>query len=244
MKYSVKSYPFTYLEAELDPGEKITAEAGAFIFGKGEYEIKTETKGVLKGVLRALFGGEKIFFNTFIAKTKTVLGFAPPVPGKITELNLSNEEWYLNDSAYLAHCGDIEVGIKFMGLKGLLARRNLFWIKVSGTGKVWINAYGDLIEFDVPAGERMIIDNSQLLAIPANADFKIRTFGGLKSFVFGGEGLVIELEGPAKVLIQTRSLDQLLAIISSYLSRRTGAKVEVSYEGVLDIFKGLRVKKR
>jgi len=219
MEYRINAYPFTYLEVTLNPGESITAEAGSFIYGMGNYEVKTKTGGITKGLFRKLLAGESLFLNTYIARTNTVIGLAPNLPGRIIPLMLNNEEWYLNDGAYLAHYGDIDVSIKFLGFKGLLTRWNLFWIKISGRGIAWITSYGEIIPINLAAGQEIVVDNSQLLAFPSYVKFDIMKFGGLKSFLFGGEGLVVRIRGPATVYIQTRSIDQLAWALYPYIKR-------------------------
>jgi len=217
MEYKIDGYPFTYLEVSLNPGESITAEAGAFIYGIGNYEIKTRTGGIVKGLFRKLLARESLFLNTFIAKTKTIIGLAPRLPGRVIPLVLNNEEWYLNDGAYLAHYGDIDVNVKFLGLKGLLTNWNPFWIKLSGKGIAWIASYGEIIPINLSAGQEIAVDNFQLLAFPSNLDYDIIEFGGLKSFLFGGEGLLVRIRGPATFYIQTRSIDELAWALYPYI---------------------------
>jgi len=55
------------------------------------------------------------------------------------------------------------------------------------------------------------VDTGHLVAFTEGMGFKVRAVGGLKSTLFSGEGLVVDLTGPGKVLIQTRSEDAFLA---------------------------------
>ncbi len=76
------------LVVELEPGESVTAEAGAFVYGRGDYDVKTHTGGVFSAVRRRLLGSESIFLNTFTARSYAELGFAPGLPGDVGALEL------------------------------------------------------------------------------------------------------------------------------------------------------------
>ena len=61
------------------------------------------------------------------------------------------------------------------------------------------------------AGEKYTVDTGHLVAFSANIGFQVRKVGGLKSTLFSGEGLVVDLTGPGRVLMQTRSTDAFLS---------------------------------
>ena len=112
------------------------------------------------------------------------------------------------------------VDARFRGLRGLLAEGELFWLSVRGRGVLWVTSYGALEEVEVPAGETLVIDNYHLVAMPASTEFDVRRFGGLKSFLFGGEGLVLEVRGPARLLVQTRILPPFAHLLARFMPRR------------------------
>ncbi len=209
---------YALLKVYLNPGEEVTAEAGAFVAGKGEYEVKTHTGGLLSALARKLAGGESIFLNTFIAKTLTELWFAPSLPGDIKYVEV-NGELIVQDMSYLVSHGDTRITVAWRGFKGLLAEGELIWLKIEGNGGVWVNSYGGIETVELKPGEKMILDNFHFVAMDPTVKYKIRKFGGWKSFFLGGEGVVAELEGPGRVLIQTRSLPPLAAMIAKLIGR-------------------------
>jgi uncharacterized protein (TIGR00266 family) len=221
LKYEFSGRPaYSILKVWLEPGEAVWSEPGAMVLVRGNIEVETKSVGLSAGFIRRLFGGESFFLNQYRAGPGGgEVWFAPSVPGDIEAINV-NGEWIVQDTSYLAHYGDIEVSAKFTGLKGLIAEGELFWIKVEGNGIVWVNSYGSIEKVNVPVGEKVIVDNYHLVAMPANVDFTIRKFGKLKTFLFGGEGFVVEIRGPAIVYLQTRILPPLAALISKYV--RTG----------------------
>ena len=219
MRWEIEYGPaYSMLKVMLDPGEEVTAEAGALVMYRGDIEIKTHTGGLVKALLRRALAGESLFLNTFRAHSPAELWFAPPLPGDIMYLELRGDEYVIQDTSYLAHHGDVDLGVAWRGLRGLLAEGELVWFKASGYGGVWVNAYGGIKEIELKPGERMIIDNFHFVALSGETRWRIRKFGGWKSFFFGGEGLVVEVEGPGKVYIQTRILPAFARLLRRFLT--------------------------
>jgi len=211
---------YTLCKVLLNPGESLVFEPGALVYYKGDVEVKTQARGgILKGFLR-IVAGESLFLNTIVARTPTEVALAPPVPGDLEYIPLNNESYVLQKGAYLAHHGDVDVSVATMGLKGLIAEGGLVWLKASGTGGVWVCAYGGLKKLQVPSGESVVIDNFHFVAVPEKVDWNVRKFGGWKSTVLGGEGLVVEVRGPATVYVQSRILPPFAEVLSKYLPRK------------------------
>ena len=211
---------YSVLKVRLGPGEEVWAEPGALMLLRGSVDVETTSGGFLRGLKRALLGGESFFLNRYVARGEAEVWFVPPVPGDIRGVELGGEEWVVQDTSYLAHAGDLVVDARFRGLRGLLAEGELFWLSVRGRGVLWVTSYGALEEVEVPAGETLVIDNYHLVAMPASTEFDVRRFGGLKSFLFGGEGLVLEVRGPARLLVQTRILPPFAHLLARFLPRR------------------------
>ena len=208
------------LKIWLEPGEQIVAEAGAFLLARGEVEVETGIGGIIGGLKRALLGSESLFLNTYTAKGRAELWLVSKTPGDIEAIDLSNDEWYVQDASYLAHYGDIKITTKMLGVKGLFAEGELFWLKVSGTGTVWVNSFGAIEVVEVRPGETITVNNYHLVAMPSSTEYRIRKFGGKwKSFLFGGEGIVLEVQGPTRLLVQTRILPPLAQLIAKFLPK-------------------------
>ena len=92
--------------------------------------------------------------------------------------------------------------------------------KLEGVGGAWLNSYGGVEVLELKAGERVIVDNFHFIAMTEGAKWRVRKFGGLKSFLLGGEGIVIEIEGPTKLYLQTRSLQPFAAVLSRFIRRK------------------------
>lgn len=220
MKWEVVAKPaYSMLKVYLNPGDEVTAEAGAFVAGKGDYEINTETGGVVKALARTFFGGEPMFLNRYRARSSSTLWFAPSLPGDIEYIEV-NGTIVVQDMSYIASHGNVDISVTWKGFRGLLAEGELVWLKVEGNGGVWVNSYGGIEKVDLRHGERMVLDNFHFVAMDDSIKFGITKFGGIKSFILGGEGIVAELEGPGRVLIQSRSLPPFVQLIARMLPRR------------------------
>ncbi len=185
--------------------------------------IQVETRaqgGLIKSLLRTALAGESFFINTYYAREQGEVWFAPSLPGDISYVELKGDRGLvIQDTSYIAHHGDTDLTTAWRGLKGLIAEGELVWLKAEGGGGVWISSYGAIEEVELKPGERVLVDNFHFVAMDDGLKWEIRKFGGLKSFLFGGEGFVIEVEGPGRLYIQTRSLSPLIEIIAKYLGR-------------------------
>lgn len=222
MKWEVEFRPsYSLLKVRLEPGESVTAEPGAMVLYRGSINVRTHTGGgLLKGLTRALLGGESIFLNTFTAGSGGgEVWFAPSLPGDIEYYELHGEELIVQDTSYLAHHGDMDIGVAWRGFRGLLAEGELFWLKVKGVGGVWLSSYGGINRVELGPGESLIVDNFHFVAMTSGMRWRVRKFGGIKSFILGGEGIVIEVVGPGTVFVQSRSLPPFIEFIRKYLKK-------------------------
>ncbi|AAL80276.1 TIGR00266 family protein [Pyrococcus furiosus DSM 3638] len=215
MKYKIEHRPsFSLLEVELDAGESIQAEAGAMVYMDPTVEIVTKAKGGLLGALkRSILGGESFFVNIFKGPGK--VGLAPGYPGDIIGLEV-NGKLYAQSGAFIAASEDIDIDVKLGGIKTVIGREGLFLLELRGRGIAFLSSYGGIQKISL-RGESLIVDTSHLVAFTEGIDFTIKTIGGLKSTLFGGEGFVFEFRGTGDVYIQTRSLDGFLSWLLPHL---------------------------
>ncbi len=215
---------FDYLKVFLNPGEEVYSQPGALVLLNGEVDIETKSfGGILKGLKRKIFGGESFFLNKFKAKSESELWFSPSLPGALKSLELRNDEFFLRDGAYLSHYGALEIDTKFFGVKGVFSLSGLFWLKVSGFGKVFMNVFGGVEEIELN-GEEILVDNYNLLVFSSSLNTEIVKIGGMKTFLFGGEGFMFKLSGYGKVLVQTRNLPSFAHEISRF-SKKKGTTI-------------------
>ncbi len=216
MEYEIKYGPaYSLLETRLGAGETIVAEAGAMVYMTPQIQVKTrkrEEKSLWKSIKGSLLGGESFFVNEYTAETGPgKVGFVPAPVGDMQELDLqSGKGMVLQKDAYVASTSDIHIDTEWQGFKKGLFGQTLFMLKVSGQGRLFVNAFGAIDHHTLRAGESLVVDNYHLVAFDDTCTYDVRKFGGLKSTILGGEGLVTEVMGPGEVYIQTKNVREFV----------------------------------
>ncbi len=219
MEYKIEDRPMSsVLKVKLSQGESVSAQPGAMMLMMGSIKVDTSMQGgFLKGLMRKAMGGETLFINKYTAESDAVIWFVPSFLGDIEYIPTDNT-FYLMDGAYLAHHGEIDISVAWRGGRGFIAGGGMVWLKVSGRGGVWINGFGGLKVLELSAGQRIIVDNYHIAGVESSVSWKIRSFGkGFKNFFFGGEFFVMELTGPGKVYLQSRTLPSFAGILAKML---------------------------
>ncbi len=211
---------YSLLNLKLERGESISAESGAMVSMSNGIEMETNMRGGLFSSLkRSLLGGESLFINTFKANEPGEVTLAPTLPGDIYELELKNKTVYAQSGSYLAASPEITIDTKWGGAKTFFSSEGLFLLKMTGTGKLFLSSYGAIHEVDLAAGQKYVVDTGHMVAFDESVGYKVKRVGGLKSTLLSGEGLVCELSGPGKILLQSRSADAFLSWLIPHLPK-------------------------
>ncbi|QMU54263.1 MAG: TIGR00266 family protein [Nitrosopumilus sp.] len=222
MEYEIVKNPMGLIEFTLNQGEKITAEAAAMVFIKGN--LKTETRmrkgGFLKSLKAAAFGGESFFVNEFIAEEDNCkLGLTGNMLGDIEVIDV-NEEFIVQSGCFVGSTTDLTLDTKWQGFTKGIFGSNLFMLKTVGAGQMFVNAWGGILKKELQSGERMYLDNYQLVALSPTAEYRVTKHGSLKTTLFGGEALVLEITGPGTVYIQTKNIMEFVRALIPFLPKR------------------------
>lgn len=214
MHYEVRYKPaFAAAFITLQPGERITAEAGAMASMDGALMMTTEfSGGFFNGIIRKILGGESLFVNVFHNRSKTAadLVLTQPLIGDIEVKMLQpGEALCFQKGAYLAHAGKVNMSVHWAGFTSFFTGEGLFKLKlVGGPGMVLFGSYGGISKHQVN-GE-LIIDNGHLVAYDPTLSFNLRLSGGVVKSVTSGEGMVNRLKGNGPIYVQSRSIDGLV----------------------------------
>jgi uncharacterized protein (AIM24 family) len=96
-----------------------------------------------------------------------------------------------------------KLGAGFFGGEGFILE------KFTGPGSVFVHAGGDFVEFDLAAGQVLQVDTGCIVVFDETVDYDIQFVGGIKTAIFGGEGLFLAtLTGPG-VVIQSMALQKM-----------------------------------
>ena len=214
MKIEIQYRPsYALAVVSLDPNESLQAEAGAMVSMSPGLAMDTGAKGGLMGALkRSVLGGESFFLNTYRASASGgQISLAPALPGDMAVLELRDEPLMVQSGSYVASSEGVNIDTKWSGAKTFFAREGLIMLKCTGSGTLVLSSYGAIHEMELAAGQSHVVDTGHLVAFTEGMGFKVRPVGGMKSTLFSGEGLVVDLTGPGKVLMQTRSDDAFLS---------------------------------
>lgn len=257
--FEVKGEELQFVEIELDPGESAIAEAGAMvwkgasvgmttIFGDGGGGADASFTGKLLGAGKRLLTGESLFTTVFThnGRGKARVAFASPTPGAILPLRLADYGGRLicQKDSFLAAAKGVSIGIYFQKrvLTGLFGGEGFIMQALKGDGWVFVQMGGTVVERELKAGEESHVDTGCLAAMTAGVDFDLITVGGIKSMVFGGEGVFFaRLRGPGRVWIQSLPFARLAGCMLAAGSRGGQNRGEGSILGVVgDIIGGNR----
>jgi uncharacterized protein (TIGR00266 family) len=207
----------------LGPNEEIRVESGAMVSISQGVTVETKAAGgILKSLARSVLAGESFFQNTFRAPAGGgEVTVAPALPGDLFVLELRNESLLVQSGSYVASETGINLDTKWGGAKTFFASEGLIMLRASGTGKLLLSSFGAIHEVNLEAGQTYTVDTGHLVAFSEGIGFKVRRVGGLKSTIFSGEGLVVDLTGPGRVLLQTRSTDAFLSWLIPKLPKRS-----------------------
>jgi uncharacterized protein (TIGR00266 family) len=218
--YEIKGQELQFVEIELDPGESAVAEAGSMVWKDASVEMTTvfgdgggQQGGFMGKLLSAgkrLVTGESLFTTVFThtGQGKARVAFGAPVPGAILPLRLADIGGTLicQKDSFLAAARGVSIGIHFQRkvLTGLFGGEGFIMQKLEGEGWVFVQMGGAVIERDLKPGEQLHVDTGCIAAFAPTVDFDLIGAGGVKSALFGGEGLFFaRLTGPGKVWIQS-----------------------------------------
>ncbi|WP_424236702.1 TIGR00266 family protein [Bhargavaea ginsengi] len=217
-----------FVEVELDPSETVVAEAGSLMMMEDGIQMETifgdgsggggggGLFGKLKGAGKRMLTGESLFMTTFTntGTGKKHVSFASPYPGKIIPVDLSQEGGKIvcQKDAFLAAAKGVSVGIEFQRRlgTGFFGGEGFIMQKLEGDGMAFIHAGGTIHEKTLAPGEVLRVDTGCLVAMTQEVDYNIETVKGIKTALFGGEGLFFAtLRGPGKVWIQSLPFSRL-----------------------------------
>lgn len=243
LDYEIFGDDIQFVEVEMDPGETAIAEAGAMmymesgivmetIFGDGSEEHKG-IMGKIFGAGKRILTGESLFMTAFTnrGQGKQRAAFSAPYPGKIIPVDLSAEGGTLicQKDSFLCAAKGVNIGIALQRRfgAGLFGGEGFVLQKLEGDGLCFIHAGGAMIDKVLKSGETLRVDTGCFVAMHGGVDFDIQFVGGIKSAIFGGEGLFFAtLKGPGRVWLQSMPLSRLADRIIAASPKAGGARRE------------------
>jgi uncharacterized protein (TIGR00266 family) len=211
-----------------------------------EMDAKMEG-GLLGGLKRRFLAGESFFITYFRAPvTAGKVAFAGPYPGKIIQVDLQNQQLLCQKDSFLCAVGPVDLSIAFTKRigAGFFGGEGFILQKMEGSGKLFIHSGGTIVAMQLGSGERLKVDTGCLVALDPTVDYDIIRVGGIKTSLFGGEGLFFaSLTGPGRVWLQTLPFSRLAdRIHAAYKGDREDVKRDLGgmFGGLGDLIGGDR----
>ena len=230
VEYEILGDDMQFVKIELDPGEAAIGEAGAMMYIEDGIEVQTifgdgaqqagGLMGTLLGAGKRLLVGESLFMTVFHnrATVKRHAAFAAPYPGKIVAVHLAEigGELIAQKDSFLVAAKGVSIGIAFTKRfgAGLFGGEGFILQRLQGDGWVFVNAGGTLEERTLAPGELLRVDTGCIVAMQPSVEYDIQLVGGIKTALFGGEGLFFAtLRGPGRVWLQSLPFSRLASRI-------------------------------
>ncbi len=225
MKYEIKGGSFPVVICNLDRGEKMITESGSMVWQTPGIKMETSGGGLGKMFSKALTG-ENLFQNIYTAEAdNATIAFGSSFPGSIVPMEIgAGKEFIVQKKAFVASTDGVELSVHFnkkLGA-GFFGGEGFIMQKLSGNGMAFIEIDGDLMEYDLAAGQQLIVNTSYVAGFQTTVSMDIRQVPGLKNKFLGGEGLFnTQLTGPGKVWVQTMPISSVANTIMQFLPLET-----------------------
>ncbi len=248
--YKIHGDDLQFVEVELDPNEAALAEAGGMMFMEDGIEMQTifgdgsqQNTGLLGSLLGAgkrLLTGESLFMTVYHNRSvaKRRVAFGAPYPGKIVPLHLAEIGGTIiaQKDSFLCAAKGVSVDIAFnkkIGA-GLFGGEGFIMQRLSGDGWCFMHAGGTVVERALAPGEMLRVDTGCIVGFQPSVAFDVQFVGGIKSALFGGEGLFFAtLQGPGRVWLQSLPFSRLADRMFAASAKGRGRREEGSVLGGL-----------
>ena len=220
MKYEIKGGAFPIVVCQLTKGEKMITEKGSMVWMSPNMSMET-TGGGLGKMFSKAFSGESMFQNIYTANGDGMITFGSSFPGKIVAIDIKpGRNFIVQKSAFLAAEAGVELSIHFnkkMGA-GFFGGEGFIMQKLSGQGTAFVEIDGDLVEYELSAGQKIIVDTGNVAGFDSTVSIDIQTVKGVKNMVFGGEGIFnTVLTGPGRIWLQTMPISNVANAIRPFI---------------------------
>ena len=220
-KYEILGENLPVVVCELSPGESMITESGSMSWMSPNMKMETTTGGGMKKMLGRLVSGDSAFQNKFTAEGGDgFIAFASSFPGAIKALQISaGRSMIVQKSAFLASEEGVELSMHFQKKlgSGIFGGEGFIMQKLSGRGTAFLEVDGYAVEYELRAGQQMVVDTGNLAMMDAACSIEIQSVKGVKNALFGGEGLFnTVVTGPGRIVLQTMPVSGVAAALAPF----------------------------
>lgn len=222
MEYEIKGETLPVVICNLKSGEKMITEKGSMSWMSPSMKMETSTNGGIGKAFGRMFSGESMFQNIYTAQGDGMIAFASSFPGSIKAFVISpGNEMIFQKSAFLASEAGVQLSVHFNKKfsSGLFGGEGFILQRLSGSGVVFAEFDGHVVEYNLKQGQQIIVDTGHLAAMSATCSMEIVGVPGVKNALFGGEGLFnTVVTGPGHVWLQTMPISNVAGILRPYIT--------------------------
>ena len=221
MQYEINGGSFPVVICNLENGEKMITEKGSMAWMSPNMQMETKGGGLGKMFSKA-FSGESMFQNHYTARNGPgMIAFASSFPGEVKVVNIApGQEMIVQKSAFLAAEAGVNLSIHFhkrLGA-GFFGGEGFIMQKLSGQGTAFVEIDGDLMEYNLKPGQKIVVDTGNVAGFEPSVQMDIQTVSGAKNILFGGEGIFnTVLTGPGRIWLQTMPIYNVANAIRPYI---------------------------
>ncbi len=221
MQYKIVGEPMPVVICDLNAGEPMITEKGSMVWMSPNMEMKTSGGGSIGKAFGRMFSGEAIFQNIYTPKGGPgMIAFASSFPGSIKAVEITPDRpVVVQKSGFLASEQGVELSVFFQKKAGagFFGGEGFIMQKLSGHGMAFLEIDGYAVEYELRAGEQLIVDTGNLAMVDATCSIDIQAVKGVKNMLFGGEGVFnTVVTGPGKVVLQTMPVSSFAAALSPF----------------------------
>ena len=221
MQYKIVGEPMPVVICDLNAGEPMITEKGSMVWMSPNMEMKTSGGGSIGKAFGRMFSGEAIFQNIYTPKGGPgMIAFASSFPGSIKAVEITPDRpVVVQKSGFLASEQGVELSVFFQKKAGagFFGGEGFIMQKLSGHGMAFLEIDGYAVEYDLRAGEQLVVDTGNLAMVDATCSIDVQSVKGVKNMLFGGEGVFnTVVTGPGKVVLQTMPVSSFASALSPF----------------------------
>lgn len=225
MQYKIDGTPLPVVICTLEAGETMITESGAMAWMTPNMRMETTSNGGVGKVLGRMFSGEAMFQNRYTAVGgEGLIAFASCFPGSIMPFDIAPGNGVIcQKKSFLASEAGVELSIFFQKKAGagFFGGEGFIMQKLSGNGIAFIEIDGHAAEYDLSAGQELLVSTGYLAAMEESCTMDVVAVKGAKNMLLGGEGIFnTVVRGPGKVILQTMPISKVAELLTPFFSNK------------------------
>jgi len=222
MEYKVEGTPLPVVTCQLQAGETMITERGSMSWMSPNMQMETTSGGGLGKALGRMFAGDSLFLNRYTARGGPgLIAFASSFPGDIRAFQIGpGRDLIVQKRGFLAAESTVNLSVHFQKKlgAGFFGGEGFIMQRLSGNGIAFVEFDGHVVEYELRAGQAIVVDTGYLAAMESTCSMEIQTVSGVKNALFGGEGIFnTVITGPGRVYLQSMPIYAVAGAIRPYI---------------------------